>query len=137
MKKILAPVLLITLLIFSSCASMRTLQQQNEKLIVGKWSFIKSIIPEITDTDLKSTTEELINDELKEIYFKYDKNNDFIAFYKGKESNGTWKISEDGTTIITDENGSVSEMKIKVLSKTELALVLDTDSYEVLLYFSK
>ena len=137
MKKTFAPVLLIVLLIFSSCASMRTLQQQNEKLIVGKWSFVKSMIPAITDVDLKSYTEKLINDELKEIYFKYDKNNVFVAFYKGKESNGTWKISEDGTTIITDENGSVSEMKIKVISKTELALVLDTDSYEVLLYFSK
>ena len=137
MKKTFAPVLLIVLLIFSSCASMRTLQQQNEKLIVGKWSFVKSMIPAITDVDLKSSTEKLINDELKEIYFKYDKNNVFVAFYKGKESNGTWKISEDGTTIITDENGSVSEMKIKVISKTELALVLDTDSYEVLLYFSK
>lgn len=116
MKTKLISIILISILIISSCSLTKKL----EKKLIGKYSveMLKSLDKE-NPTDAYNN---LLKDLLKGSYIQFKGNKTYNFHLAGKDFKGSWYFSEDGKTILTDKK----DIKFKINKFTENGLELNS-----------
>jgi hypothetical protein len=122
MKNFIALLLTITFFaVISSCSPSPA------DMISGEWQIAdlqtSSDIPEDQMEAYKEQIEEM--KKSSKINFKAD--GSYEQTILDETSTGTWEVSEDGKTLITDVDGNKEVKKIQELSQDKMVLVLEFD----------
>ena len=122
--------------------SLYACQSKPKEMILGKWEIDKEAIKKELEEKITQTAKEnpieakameesvATLSEKIQLSFEFSADGTMIMTSQGNIIKGKWTISTDGKTLIaTDAESQKTQAEILALSKNEMRLKLDTETY--------
>ncbi len=122
MKKILVYVLVAILI-----TGLFACKGSKADMMTAKWKLNDMSDGREIPADQKANVDKIMAEVKKNAYFDIRKDGSMEVSIGGRVSKMTWKLSEDGTKLITKEEGKDKEETLNVAELTSNKLVLSSD----------